>query len=167
MELVTDGDRRRQTLDKIRADRAKTLEDIEAVKEAPLSADDTAARLLARLVEEADRTQHRVLAFAQPGLSPDDLTLNPGLLLWLYGADFERYLRARLKTLLPATAMPQAERTKKLASLRARLAALDEAEEREICRLEGQGLAADRRIDVELAVVEKVWDSLDAGATQS
>ncbi|MEX0733311.1 MAG: hypothetical protein WDZ66_03975 [Steroidobacteraceae bacterium] len=167
MEILYTSDRRRQAIEKIRADRTKTLNEIESVGEAPLSLDETVTRYLASLREQAEHAEHQVLAFAHQSIVPALPAFNVGFLLWLGGADFEKQLRARLKPLVPGTAMPQADRAKKVASLRAHLAELDEAEEREICRLEVQGLAVERRIDVELATVLHVWDSPDASAVQS
>ncbi len=164
MEILYASDRRRQTVDKLRAERTAALAEIESVGEATLSLDETVTRLLARLGDEAERAQDRVLAFARPSLVPEVPAINAGFLLWVDGAVFEKQLRARLKPLLPNTAMPQADRTKKLGSLRARLSDLEEAEEREICRLEAQGLAVERRVDNELASVLRVWNSIDATA---
>lgn len=164
MELVLAGDRRRQALDKIRRDRETTIAEIEATAEARLSLDETVQRLVARLREEATRAEQRVLAFANPTTVPDSLAIDLGFLLWLDPPAFERQLRARLKSILPSGGLPQADRPKKVAALRARLGELDEAEEREVVRLEAQGLAVDRRSDADLAKLLRVWDSLDANA---
>ena len=167
MEILFASDRRRQPIDKVRAERTAALAEIEAIGEATLSLDQTVARYLARLRDDVERAQGGVLAFAKPALEPDLPSVTPGYVAWLGGADFERQLHARLKELLPTSAMPQAERTKKLASLRGRLAELEEREEVEICKLEAQGLAVERRIDIELATVLGVWNTLDASAAQS
>lgn len=164
MELVHAGDRRRQALDKIRGDREITIAEIEATMEARLSLDETVQRLVPRLREEATRAEQRVLAFANPTTLPDSLAIDSGFLLWLDPPAFERQLRARLKSMLPSGALPQADQPKKVATLRARLGELDEAEERQIARLEGQGLVVDRRSDADLTMLLRVWDVLDPAA---
>ena len=164
MELVLAGDRRRQALDKIRRDREATLAEIEGVAEARLSAEETMQRFLARLREDVARAEQGVLAFSRPSVAPDSPSINAAFLLWLDPKAFESQLRARLKPLLPSGGLPQADRPKKVAALRARLGELEEAEEREVVRLEAQGLAVDRRRDADLSTLLRVWDSLDANA---
>jgi len=161
MEILLTGDRRRQALDKIRRDRDATLAEIESTAEARLSLDETVQRLLARLRDDVSRAEQRVLAFASPSTAPESLRIDAGFLLWLDPQAFERALRARLEPLLSAAGLPQAVRPKKLAALRERVGELEEAEEREIARLEGQGLAVDRRSDADLQTLLRVWDSLE------
>ena len=163
MEILLAGDRRRQALDKIRRDREQTLAEIEGTTEARLSLDETVQRVLARLRDDANRAEQRVLAFSTPTTAPDSFAIDAGLLLWLEPQAFERQLRARLKPLLPGGALPAADRPKRVAALRARLGELEEAEEREAARLESQGLVVDRRSDADLTTLLRVWDSLDAG----
>lgn len=164
MEIVLAGDRRRQSLDKIRRDRETTLAEIDATTDARLSLDETVQRVIARLRDDVTRAEQRVLAFANPSTAPDSLTIDAGFLLWVDPQAFERQLRSRLKSLLPGGGLPQADRPKKVAVLRARLGELEEAEEREVARLEAQGLAVDRRSDADLTALLRVWDSLDADA---
>lgn len=159
MEIVLAGDRRRQALDKIRRDRDATLADIENTTEARLSLDETVKRMLARLSEEAQRAEQRMLSFLRPTTMPDAPAIDAGFLLWLDPQAFERQLRARLKPLLTDTGLPEVDRPKRIAALRGRVAELDEAEEREISRLEAQGLAVDRRSDADLATLLRVWDT--------
>lgn len=162
MEILIAGDRRRQALDKIRRDREATLAEIDSTAEARLSLDETVQRLLATLRDDEARAEQRVLAFASPSTAPESLALDAGFLLWADPQAFERTLRARLKPLLSGVGLPQAERPKKLAALRERVGELEEAEEREVARLEAQGLAVDRRADADLALLLRVWDSLGA-----
>ena len=86
-------------------------------------------------------------------------------MLWLDPQAFERQLRARLKPLLSDSGLPEAERLKRIAVLRDRVAEMELAEEAEICRLEAQGLAVDRRGDADLATLLRVWDAADAAPT--
>jgi len=51
--------------------------------------------------------------------------------------------------------------TQQLDALRTRLVELEEAEEREICRLEAARLAIDRRDDAALEASLRVWDTLE------
>lgn len=164
MELVLASDRRRQALDSIRRDREATIAEIETTTETRLSLDETVQRLLARLREDVIRAEQRVLAFASPTTAPDAFPIDAGFLLWVEPQAFERQLRARLKSLLPNGGVAQVDRTRKLAALRGRLGELEEAEEREVVRLEAQGLAVDRRSDADLAALLRVWDSLDPAA---
>lgn len=162
MEIIVAGDRRRGALEKIRSERDKLLAELESVPEAQLSLDETLERFSARMREHVDQAQSSVLAFARPGVVPDVPKIDAAFLLWLHGPDFEKALRARLKPLLPGAGVPLADRPKKIAGLQARLAELEEAEEREVCRLESAGFVVDRRSDADLATLLLVWDQLRA-----
>lgn len=164
MELIQPGDRRRAALDKIRADRERVLADVEAMAQARLSPDEALQRLLARLQDDADRAQQRVLAFARPDVAPDAPPIDAGFLLWLDPKAFEAQLRAKLKSLLPASAPSLASRPAAVEKLKARLIELEKLEEREVLKLERAGLMAERRADANVALLLAVWDEADAAA---
>lgn len=161
MELLLAGDRRRQALEKIRRDRDATLAEIESTADGRLSLEETVQRLLARLRDDVARAEARVLSFASPSTAPESPQLDAGFLLWVDPQAFEKALRARLKPLLPSSGLAIAERPKRIAALRQRVGELEEAEEREISRLEAQGLVVDRRADADLQILLQVWDSLE------
>lgn len=162
MELLRPNDKRRQALDKIRRDREQLLSEIDATADVRLSLDETVQRLLARLRDDAARAEQSVVAFSRPEVSPDLPAINAALLLWLDPKAFEMQLRARLKPLLPVSAPTLASRPAAIAKLKAKLIELDHQEERAVGALESQGLMVDRRSDVDIDVLLKIWDEADA-----
>lgn len=161
MEILSTGDRRRQALDKVRRERENTVIEIEAVDDAALSLDDTVSSILASLRPAADRAEAAICSFNRPG-PHDALVLDAGLLFWLDPTVFERQLRARLKPLLPSAGLPPAERPKRIAALRAKLAELERSEEVELCKLESAGLYAERRPaeDLDIETILAVWEEV-------
>lgn len=162
MELLRPGDKRRQSLDRIRRDREQLLSEIDAAAAARLSVDETVQRFLVRLHDDVARAEQSMLAFSRPDVSPDLPAINAAFFQWLDPKAFEAQLRARLKPLLPASAPTLASRPAAIAKLKTRLAELDLQEERAICALESQGLLVDRRSDVDIETLLKVWDEADA-----
>ena len=164
MELIRPGDRGRAGLDRIRTEREQLLQAIENAGTARLSADDTIARLKARLREDIERAQQSLLAFSRPDVVPGSPPpADLAFLLWL-GPDFEKALRARLKSLLPASAPTIEARAQSIAKLKAKLEALDRDEEAAVLKLIDAGLMVERRVDLDLGAI---WGSWDDGETSA
>jgi hypothetical protein len=160
MEILPPGARARQALDRIRAERENVEIELDQVVAATLGVDETVARFMAAHNEPLARAESYALAFSRPGSTPEPLNVTALLSFnaWLDAKDFETKLRRRYKELLPAPGLPAGARPAAIAKLKARFADLDEAEEVEVCKLEAEGFAVDRRSDVELSSLLDVWD---------
>lgn len=164
MQILSEGAPQRQALDRLRAERSRIEAELDEVSAASLSVDDAVARLMRSLDDARQRAADYFTAFARPGASPDSLnaTAMVGVLAWLDPKTFESQVRTRLKALLPAAGLPIEKRAPAIATLKARVTELDELEERAICDLETNGFVVDRRADVELPMLLRVWESLAA-----
>jgi dipeptidyl aminopeptidase/acylaminoacyl peptidase len=160
IEIVDDGDPRRAALDEVQKAIARVDEEADAVREAPVPADDAAARVMQALDDERTiaRVQLSYFAGSSAGRVPTasfgllDLVLGPG--------ELEKRLRAYFAASMPGKGLPLASRGPMLAKLEKQRTALLEREERETCALEANGLVVVRRRDVDPKLLLSVWESL-------
>lgn len=149
------------TLANIRNQRAAVLDQIEEVAARPRDVDTAVAALLDSLERLTQPGEQILRAETHPVGSHADVR-DPGnaigVLCALIGKDeIARLARERMRP-FANDGIPPAARAESIAALRAKLVALEEAEEREIIALEAAGHTVIRREDADVATLLRIWE---------
>jgi len=160
MNLIDESHPEAATLRKIRADIASLSEQAAAVTSAALPLEDAVQQLeeMLRLRYDPLRALERA-AYPSTAGEHRAVEITADLVFALIRDELLERARARLEAMhLESRGLPIADRAAELERLARKRQKLEEAEEREILRLEAAGHYITRRPDIDVRLVAQIWE---------
>lgn len=159
MNIIDHGNERRAKLDAIRAKIVKATETLDAIREAPRTADEATERFLAAIADEQEVARVRMGYFRFRG-QVEAPTMSAGLLALLLGPDeLAKRVRAHYES-LGEPGISDADRAKQAEAASKKLSKLRAEELAELDALERAGALVEFDPDaIDLTALLALWES--------